>query len=92
MSVAEEDVRKVAYLARIRIDDSKIGEICRSLNKILAFVEQLEEVDCSQINEEVQPSASLRERDDVVVPCDAAVMNNAPEKERNMFVVPKVVG
>jgi Asp-tRNA(Asn)/Glu-tRNA(Gln) amidotransferase C subunit len=34
----------------------------------------------------------LYERDDVAIPCDPAVMDNAPEKTANMFIVPKVVG
>jgi aspartyl-tRNA(Asn)/glutamyl-tRNA(Gln) amidotransferase subunit C len=92
MSVTEEDVRKAARLARIRMDNSKIGGVRDSLNEILAFVEQLNEVDCSQVNDAAQYSESLREREDVIVVCDSAVMDNASEKELNMFVVPKVVG
>ncbi|MDR2158280.1 MAG: Asp-tRNA(Asn)/Glu-tRNA(Gln) amidotransferase subunit GatC [Holosporaceae bacterium] len=92
MSVTEEDVKKVLHLARIRVDDSKINEIKGNLNSILSFVEQLREVDCSQIDETVQYATSLHEREDVSIPCDSAVMDNAPEKGCNMFVVPKVVG
>jgi aspartyl-tRNA(Asn)/glutamyl-tRNA(Gln) amidotransferase subunit C len=92
MSVTEEDVRKVSHLARIRVDDSQIDAIKSNLNSILSFVEQLREVDCSQVDETVQYVTSLHERADVALPCDPAVMDNAPEKGCNMFVVPKVVG
>jgi aspartyl-tRNA(Asn)/glutamyl-tRNA(Gln) amidotransferase subunit C len=92
MSVTEKDVKKMARLARIRIDDSKIDEICGSLNGILDFVAQLEEVDCSRIGGEIGYAGDSRERKDEIATCDSAVMNNAPDKERNMFVVPKVVG
>ncbi|MDR1551197.1 MAG: Asp-tRNA(Asn)/Glu-tRNA(Gln) amidotransferase subunit GatC [Holosporaceae bacterium] len=91
MSVTEGDVRKVAYLARIQISDSRIQEIQEDLNKILGFVEQLREVDCSQIDDTVQYAVSLHERGDIVYASDPAVMNNAPVIENNMFVVPKVV-
>ena len=92
MSVTERDVRKISYLARIRVDDSRIYEIQDSLNNILSFVEQLNEVDCSQVGDVFQYSTALHEREDVVVECDLIVMSNAPIKERNMFITPKVVG
>ncbi|MDR1982333.1 MAG: Asp-tRNA(Asn)/Glu-tRNA(Gln) amidotransferase subunit GatC [Holosporaceae bacterium] len=92
MSITEADVRKVSFLARIRLDDSKISEIQNSLNGILNFVEQLEEIDCSGVDNTVQYATSLHEREDIAIYCDPAVMDNAPEKECNMFVVPKVVG
>jgi aspartyl-tRNA(Asn)/glutamyl-tRNA(Gln) amidotransferase subunit C len=92
MSVTEEDVRRVSHLARIRIDNSKVSGIRDDLNEILGFVEQLREVDCEQIDDSLQYVTVLHERKDVVVICDPAVMNNASEKECNMFIVPKVVG
>ncbi|MDR0581208.1 MAG: aspartyl/glutamyl-tRNA amidotransferase subunit C [Holosporaceae bacterium] len=67
-------------------------EVQDSLNQILNFVEQLSEVDCSQVDDVFQYSTSLREREDAVVVCDPALGRNAPAMECNMFVVPKVVG
>ncbi|MDR2781829.1 MAG: Asp-tRNA(Asn)/Glu-tRNA(Gln) amidotransferase subunit GatC [Holosporaceae bacterium] len=92
MSVTEKDVRKVSHLARIRVDDSEIAGVRDDLNEILGFVEQLDEVDCTQIDDSLQYAASLHERQDIVIACNPAVMSNASEKECNMFVVPKVVG
>ena len=91
MSVTVDDVKKVAHLARIKIEDSEIAGIQDSMNRILNFVEQLNEIDCSEMNDDVQYTTKLHERADIAVPCDPAVMNNASEKELNMFVVPKVV-
>lgn len=91
MSVSLVDLRKVAHLARIRLDDSKDAKLCEDLNSILHFVEQLSEVDCSSVDDDMQYSVVLHEREDLVVPCDPTVMDNAPLKECNMFVVPKVV-
>lgn len=93
MSVTADDVKKVSHLARIKIEDAqKIDELCCSLNSILHFIEQLNEVDCSQIDESLQYVSTLHERADIPEQCDIAVMDNAPMKECNMFVVPKVVG
>jgi aspartyl-tRNA(Asn)/glutamyl-tRNA(Gln) amidotransferase subunit C len=85
---------KISHLARIKISESKIDKLRDDLNVILHFVEQLNEVDCSHVQDSWQyASGSTRERDDIVEQCDSAlVLSNAPEKECNMFVVPKVVG
>lgn len=92
MSVTVDDVKKVSHLARIKINDAKkVNELCNSLNSILKFVEQLNEVDCSQIDESLRYVTALHEREDITEQCDSAVMNNAPLKECGMFVVPKVV-
>lgn len=92
MSVSINDVKKVAHLARIKLDESKADELCGSLNSILHFVEQLNEVDCSEVDDDLQYTTTLHERADVAVACDPSVMDNTPQKECNMFVVPKVVG
>jgi aspartyl-tRNA(Asn)/glutamyl-tRNA(Gln) amidotransferase subunit C len=92
MSVTDEDVRKVSHLARIRVDDSKVSSVRSDLNRILGFVEQLKEVDCTQIDDTLQYVTILHERKDLAMACDPAVMSNASEKECDMFVVPKVVG
>ena len=93
MSVTVNDVKKVCRLARIKISDTeKVLELCDNLNSILTFIEQLNEVDCGQIDETLEYVSTLHERDDIVQESDPAVMDNAPFKECNMFVVPKVVG
>jgi aspartyl-tRNA(Asn)/glutamyl-tRNA(Gln) amidotransferase subunit C len=91
MFVTVEDIRKVSRLARIKIEDSKIEEIRSNLSDILNFVEQLRKVDCSRIDDSPQCTSLMHERKDVAIPCDQSVMNNAPQKECNMFVVPKVI-
>jgi aspartyl-tRNA(Asn)/glutamyl-tRNA(Gln) amidotransferase subunit C len=91
MSVTVDDIRKISHLAKICVDDGKIDELCNNLNSIIRFVEQLDEVDCSSVDD--TPTISdVHEREDVVELCDPAVMENAPQKECNMFVVPKVIG
>ena len=92
MTVSTEDLKKVAHLARIKLDDSKIEKLRGDLNSILNFVEQLSNVDCSEIDDDMQYTTTLHERADIAIACDPAVMDNAPQKECNMFVVPKVVG
>jgi aspartyl-tRNA(Asn)/glutamyl-tRNA(Gln) amidotransferase subunit C len=94
MSVDQDTVRRIAKLARIALDEERVEPMMNELNGILAWVEQLKEVDVT----DVSPMTSvveqrLRMRDDVVTEGgDAdALMRNAPAAEDHFFVVPKVV-
>ncbi len=94
MAIDAATVKKVASLARIREPDDRLEALADELNGILAWIEQLNEVD----TEGVEPMTSavatkLPMREDVVSePGDAArILANAPKSERGFFVVPKVV-
>ena len=94
MSVDKDTVRRIARLARLKLEEDRVEPMVQELNGILAWVEQLKEVDV----EGVPPMTSvadqrLKMRDDVVTEPDNAdaLMANAPEGEDHFFVVPKVV-
>jgi len=94
MSVDKDTVRRIAKLARLALDDVRVEPMVKELNGILAWVEQLKEVDV----EGVAPMTSvveqkLKMRDDVVTEGGnaEALMSNAPQGEAHFFVVPKVV-
>ncbi|WP_180901271.1 Asp-tRNA(Asn)/Glu-tRNA(Gln) amidotransferase subunit GatC [Martelella soudanensis] len=94
MSVDTATVKRVAKLARIAVDDEAAERMTGELNAILGFVEQLGEVNV----EGVEPMTSvmpmvMKKREDVVTDGDKAddIVANAPETERNFFLVPKVV-
>ena len=94
MSVDKDTVRRIARLARLKIEEERVEPMVAELNGILNWVEQLKEVDV----EGVLPMTSavdhrLKMRDDVVTePNNAdALMINAPGGEDHFFVVPKVV-
>ena len=94
MSVDAQTVRRIAHLARIAVADDEVEHLQGEINAILAFVEQLSEVNV----EGVEPMTSvtpmvIKKRADVVTDGgDAeAVLQNAPAREGNYFAVPKVV-
>ncbi len=94
MSVDAATVRRIAHLARIAVRDDEVPHLAGELNTILAFVEQLQEVDV----EGVEPMTSvmpmvMKKRPDVVNDGDIAddVVANAPATENHFFLVPKVV-
>ena len=94
MSVDAKTVRAIAHLARIAVNDDEIEHLQGELNAILAFVEQLTEVDVTGVEPmtSVTPMA-LKKRADVVTDGGdpEAILKNAPAREGDYFVVPKVV-
>ena len=99
MSVTREEVAKIAQLARIRMGEGDLDRLVPEFNKILDWVEQLGEVDTS----DVEPMTAvipqeMRLRDDVI---DADpktgggrrddVLANAPVAEHGFYGVPKVI-
>jgi aspartyl-tRNA(Asn)/glutamyl-tRNA(Gln) amidotransferase subunit C len=94
MSVDAATVRRVAHLARIAVDDDEVENLQGELNAILAFVEQLSEVDVEGVEPmtSVTPMAMKMRRDEVTEGGIADdVLNNAPAREDHFFLVPKVV-
>jgi aspartyl-tRNA(Asn)/glutamyl-tRNA(Gln) amidotransferase subunit C len=94
MSVDQNTVRRIARLARIAVTDDEVPHLQGELNAILAFVEQLNEVDV----EGVDPMTSvtpmvMKKREDRVTDggYPDQIVRNAPATEDNFFLVPKVV-
>jgi aspartyl-tRNA(Asn)/glutamyl-tRNA(Gln) amidotransferase subunit C len=94
MSVDNATVRRIARLARVAVADDEVEHLKGELNAMLAFVEQLSEVDVTG----VEPMTSvtpmkMRERADEVTDGGIAVdiLKNAPARQDDFFMVPKVV-
>jgi len=94
MSIDIETARRVAKLARIRVDEAALPGLAQEFSAIMGFIEQLNEVDV----EGVEPMTSvtpmrLKRRADVVTDGNqqAAVLANAPDAREGFFAVPKVV-
>ncbi len=94
MSLDPATVRRIAKLARIRVEDAEVARLQGELNGILGWIEQLNEVDV----EGVAPltggaQIAMRMREDVVT--DGAyperILANAPDRAGAFFAVPKVV-
>ena len=94
MSIDKNQVKKVAKLSKISLDDSKLESLSKDLASILNFVEQLNKLDTKQI----EPLSStvektLEPRTDKIN--DGKIKNeilkNSPDKNEDFFVVPKVI-
>ena len=94
MALDKATVAHIAALARIRLPETELAALADELSDILTWVEQLNEVDTS----EVAPMASvavakLPMREDHVTDggCRDGILGNAPRAASGFFVVPKVV-
>jgi aspartyl-tRNA(Asn)/glutamyl-tRNA(Gln) amidotransferase subunit C len=94
MSVDADTVRRVAHLARIAVAQEEVENLKGELNAILAFVDQLAEVNIEGVEPmtSVMPMAMKKRPDEVT---DGGIANdiiaNAPAHEHHFFLVPKVV-
>jgi aspartyl-tRNA(Asn)/glutamyl-tRNA(Gln) amidotransferase subunit C len=94
MSLDPATVRRIAKLARIRVEEGQLSQLQAELNGILGWIEQLNEVNVDGI-EPLTGGAqmALRLRDDVVTDggITEQVLANAPDRAGDFYAVPKVV-
>ena len=94
MTIDKDTVVRIARLSRIAMEDDALEPMAQELNGILAWVEQLSEVDTDGVEPMTGAiAATLPQRDDSAeagTPTDE-LLANAPEADDDFFVVPKVV-
>mgnify|MGYP001204348199 FL=1 len=94
MSIDKNQVKKVAKLSRISLDDTKLESLSADLASILSFVEQLNKLDTNKI----EPLSSITDK--TLEPridkindgkIKKEILKNSPDKNEDFFIVPKVV-
>jgi len=94
MSIDIDTARRVAKLARIRVEEADLPALAGELSGILTFMEQLNEVNVDGIEPmtSVTPMRLKRRKDEVTDgSIQSAVLKNAPDAREGFFAVPKVV-
>ncbi len=94
MSIDIDTARRVAKLARIRVEEADLPALAGELSGILTFMEQLNEVDVTGVEPmtSVTPMRLKRRKDEVTDGnIQEAVLKNAPDAREGFFAVPKVV-
>ena len=92
--VSRDDVKRIAQLARLHVEDSQCGAIADDLNGILAWIDQLGEVDVEGVEpmtSAVDMRAPMRSDDVTAGGIRDQVLANAPKSEDGFFVVPRSV-
>lgn len=101
MAITQDDVSRVARLARIALSDTEQTRMESELNGILGLIEQLQAVDTTGIEPMAHPLSAhqdihARLREDAAAPTQTTgqrdhLMANAPANAEGLFLVPKVI-
>jgi len=94
MSINKDTIKKISKLARISVTNEETDRLEKDLNSILKFVEQLKELNTDKI----APIASVSDQpitmseDEVkIINEKKEILQNAPDKNTNYYIVPKVI-
>ena len=94
MSLDNKQVKEIAYLARLSVDDSQLEQSTEELNNILNLMEELGKIETGDIEPMAHPlHMSQRLRDDEVSEGDLSkeFQEIAPKTGKNHFLVPTVI-
>ncbi len=94
MAVDNQTVKQIAFLSKLKIEENKLDETKDEFNKILAWVEELNEINVDNVEQLVSVNEeNLLCRDDVIKDGNKKeeVLKNAPSGEFGYFSVPKFV-
>ena len=94
MSIDQKTVKHISKLARISINEKKAESLANDLNNIFKFIEKLNKLD----TKDVEPLTSIAEtklylREDKIKESNIRdqILKNSPQKNKEFFVVPKVI-
>ncbi|NLP32342.1 Glutamyl-tRNA(Gln) amidotransferase subunit C [Oligella ureolytica] len=101
MSLSNQDIKRIANLAAIKISDEESSQYEAEINSLLTIFNSLKSIDTEGVEPLTHPLAMLEEvqlrlRDDVVTETDTPehrdqLMSNAPASTEGVFLVPKVI-
>ena len=94
MSIDKDKIKHTAKLARISLDEKKIDNLSKDLSNIFKFIEKLNKVNTDNIKPLSSIlDSSLRTREDKVTDGNKRneILKNAPNKNEDFFIVPKVI-
>lgn len=94
MKLSRESVQRIATLARLRLTADEESEITGQLDRILTYMDKLNELDTSNIelfNHDIDNLSALREDKVTNQPNTDALLANAPDRDGNFFKVPKII-
>ena len=94
MSLTSDEVKNIAHLARLDIDDASVPEYSENLSRILELMDQMQAVDTDGVKPMAHPiEGGQRLRPDNVTETDQreAFQKLAPQTEVGLYLVPKVI-
>ena len=92
--ITKEEVQKVAYLARLELDENEINNHAKQLEKILDYVRQLEKIDTENVpstTRAIEVSNVFRKDEKKNSDCTEELLELGPSREDKYFKVPKII-
>lgn len=94
MKISKEELLHIAKLSDLEIKENEIDEYLKNLEDILNYTETIDKIDVSKLDETIGATEDYNVfRKDELKQFDniEKMMENAPEIDRNMFKIPKVL-
>jgi len=95
MPIGKDEVRHIARLAHLEFSEDELAQFTQQFNSIVEYVARLNALDTSDIEPTSHVAGETRAlREDLLVPSipREEALANAPDSERGLFKVPKVIG
>ena len=92
--ITKEEVRKVAELARLELNENEINNHAEQLEKILEYIKQLEEIDTNEVpctTRAIEVINVFRKDKKLNFDCNEELLDLAPSREDEYFKVPKIL-
>ena len=94
MKISKDEVEKIAHLARLELDEPKKEKMAEQLSHILQYIDKLKDVDVDGVK--LSSGAAfmnnvLREDKSKISPGPSVTLANAPERDEDFYIVPRVV-
>ena len=88
--ITKEEILKLAFLSRIKIDDDEIDSIVKQLQDVLSYAQRVKEVS-SDVKEQSNKHFNIM-REDIAIKTESSILlEQAPQEEDDFFVVPKIL-
>ena len=94
IKINKEEVKKVAHLARLELDEHEINNHAEQLEKILEYIKQLEKIDTDGVpttTRAIEVINVLRKDEKKNSDCTVELLELAPSREDKFFKVPKIM-
>ena len=92
--ITKEEVKKVAHLARLELNENEINNHAEQLEKILDYINQLEKIDTNDVpstTRAIEVSNVFRKDEMKNSDCTEEILELGPLREDNYFKVPKII-
>ena len=92
--ITREEVKKVAYLARLELNEHEINNHAEQLEKIMEYIQQLEKIDTYDVpctTRAIEVVNVFRKDEKKNSDCNEELIELSPSREDNYFKVPKII-